>query len=322
MRAVVATVLIVTAALTAPARSDPDPADRRVVIADPDRELQHAVASTLEPWHIAVVAALDQPADAAGARRQAREASARFVVWRERTRLFVYDDQSTELDVRAVDAGTLDPVAAAGVALTIKTMMRLPPPPPDAPADAPPPPTPGPATAAPDEHRELRVQAAIGVRDASGVGADARVVVDAKVRPWARHGWRFGIGAEAGPGATIDRAGFKGTWTDWELVAETSWSYAARRWALEPWVALGLERSSLDGSDGMTAQSEHATLLAARAGATAWGRLGRWSAGVTVAFDTTSSPPTYTKPGAAAVVLDVPAFALVVAFAVATDLAW
>jgi hypothetical protein len=282
----------------------------RVVVADSDAELQRAVATALAPWKLEVIVDPIAPADTAEAQTRADADAARFVVWRANGDLLVFDRERGSAEHRESSAGTLDPVTAAAAALTIKTLMRLPPPPREDGVVTP---------AVVDERPIIRVQAGLASRFAAS-GPAARFVGMASVRPWIDHGWSFGLAGDLGTDVTVERAGFKGAWRDWAVLAVASWVYEGRVWELEPFVAGGALRSSLDGVEVMP-RIEKATLATLRAGI--WGRLryGRWSGGISVAGELTPGAPTYTKavPGGA-LIFDVPSFAFAIGLFGAVDL--
>ncbi|HUJ59696.1 MAG TPA: hypothetical protein VLX92_14425 [Kofleriaceae bacterium] len=308
MRGVIPAVLAVAAIAHATPVTHVD----RVVLADGDPELRRAIALSLRPWRIDLVVDPAPPGDVAAARARADQHAARFVVWRERDQLVVYDRDTDLAERRTAHAGALPPRDAAAAALSVKTMLRLPPPPPD---DSPPPPPAAPAVVATapadDGGPGVRVDVAGTVRVAHGLDTEtsARLGLGAMLRPWPEHGWRFGALGELGGDAAVDRAGFKGTWSDWQVLAAASWTYAAGAFELEPWAAAGVQRSTLDGSEMMFARREVATLATVRGGGTVRYRLGRWTIGAEVGLEAVLGTPTYTKTGAAAQIFEVPGVA-------------
>jgi hypothetical protein len=287
------------------------PAEARVVLADPDPELLRAVRSTLAPWKLEVVVDDAPPAGEREAQTRAEELRARFVVWRQGGALVVFDRERGSTEERESAAGPLDAVDAAAAALTVKTLMRLPPPPGEAPPDPPgAPPAP-----------ELRGQAAFATRIARGSTTEVggRFVAAMLVRPLPLFEWRLGIVADLGSTATIQRAGFKGTWSDWAVLGMTSWTFHQRRWELEPQLGAGVTRSSLDGADMSGGRHEIATLGLVRAGVAARQRLGRWTLGGAVGADMILSTPTYTRIGSSAEIFKVPAFAATFGVLAAAD---
>jgi len=312
---------IVIVSLVAPAIAVAAPG--RVLVADADPELVHAIESSLAPWRFTVVA--DQ-AQGDPAERAAR-ANARFAVWREGSVLVVVDRELGTTERRPARSGPLDPVAAAAAALTVKTMMRLPPPPVEpVPSD---PPEAVMATAGPSARASrgpaLRISAEVGARveDREQGSAGLRVRGALLVQPWARRGWRFGALVDAGPSADTDRAGFAGTWSDLGALALASWSapLTSHLW-IEPTVGAGLAYRVLDGAVGMTAQRESEVDLRVM-GAVALRRgFGAFSVALALSGDATPSTSTYTRDqGMSQVaVFETPSIALALTLGVAVDL--
>lgn len=305
-------IAIAIAAFPAGARAAP--AQARVVLADPDPELLRAVRSALAPWRLEVVVDEAPPADELEAETRADERSARFVVWRRGGALVVFDLDRGSTEERESAAGPLDAVDAAAAALTVKTLMRLPPPPP--PPEETPPDMPG-ATPPP----ELRGQAAFATRIARGSTTEVsgRFVAAVLIRPLPPFEWRLGLAADLGSTATIQRAGFKGTWSDWAVLGLTSWTFHRGRWEIEPQLGAGVTRSSLDGTDMSGGRHERATLGLVRAGIAARKRLGRWTLGGTFGADMILGTPTYTRIGSSAQIFRVPAFAAALGVLAAAD---
>jgi hypothetical protein len=310
-------ILLVAAIAAAPsiARAAPSPR-QRVVLADPDPELRHAMEQALAPYHLEVVIEGPAPADASIAEQRADADTARFVVWRDGDQLVVYDRELGTTERRASQAGVLDPPTAAAAALTIKTMMRLPPPPPTELPPVRPPPT------APEPGIELRLQAGIASRIARGdeTSTSVRFAGAAAIRPWPSAGWRFGVAADGGTATSVERAGFNGTWSEWSALAIVSWSYAGGAWELEPLVGFGVRRSTLDGLEMSVARGEAATLATARAGVWARWRVAWLTVGAGLAADEIFGTPTYTKSGTPAVVFQVPGVGLELGGVIAVDL--
>jgi hypothetical protein len=302
-------IALALAASAADARAAP--AQARVVLADPDPELLRAVRSALAPWKLEVLVDEAPPADELEAEARAGELSARFVVWRRQGALIVFDRDRSSTEERESTAGPLDAVDAAAAALTVKTLMRLPPPPEDGSPDL---------TSAPPAP-ELRGQAAFATRIARGSTTEigGRLVAAVLVRPLPRFEWRLGLAGDLGSAATIQRAGFRGTWRDWAVLGLTSWTFHQGRWEIEPQLGAGVTRSSLDGTDMTGGRHEIATLGLVRAGVAARKRLGRWTLGGAVATDMIVSTPTYTRIGSSAEIFRVPAFAAAFGVLAAAD---
>ena len=324
--AIAAAVLAsVVAALGAPERALAAPRPRqRVVLADPDPELRHAMDQALAPYHLAVVIEGTAPADAASAQDRADGDTARFVVWRDGAQLVVYDRELGTTERRASQAGVLDAPAAAAAALTIKTMMRLPPPPTEPigaaaePAEPAEPPVPATASGV-----ALRVQAGLATRIARGGDATASVRLGGAVAVQPSRGLalRLGVAADGGSATDVDRASFKGTWRDWAVLGFVSWSFGRGAWQIEPHADLGVRLSVLDGDEMKTPRSETATLLALRGGAWLRWRYARFTVGAAISVDEVFGTPTYTKTdNGAAEVFQVPGGAIELGGVIAIDL--
>ena len=163
----------------APARAQPPPA---LVLVTPPPTLTDAVTTSLSPWQIQVivVAAPAPPAELARMHHAAHVATVRG------TTLELYTTADDASQTRPVPA-PMDDVAAASVALTIKTWMRLGPPPDDAAGDRtiattppppPPPPPPAPPPPPPRAPRAIAVDARVGFgarADIGGGGVSARL---------------------------------------------------------------------------------------------------------------------------------------------------
>jgi hypothetical protein len=300
-------------AASAPSRRE------RIVLADRDPELRHAMEQALAPWHLDVVIE-GSPADAATAQHRADADTARFVVWRDGDELVVYDRELGSIERRTSRSGPLDPPAAAAAALTVKTMMRLPPPP-DALADAPAPELPI-EPARPGEARELRVQAGISTRIARGDTTDvtARMGAAAALQAWPGSRWRLGLAIDGGSSTAVERASFKGTWSEWAVLAQLSATAALGAWEIEPHAGFGVRRSTLDGSEMNSQRSEAATLATARGGVWLRRRVAQWTFGAALSVDRTFGTPTYTKAGTPAEIFQVPQNALELGGVIAVDL--
>jgi hypothetical protein len=313
LRGAVSAALVV-AWLTSPANGEPL-ARQRVVLADPDLELRHAMEQALAPWQLQVLVEGPAPSDAAAAGQRAALDIARFVVWRDGDQLVVFDRERSASERRTLQTGTLDPPAAAAAALSIKTMMRLPPPPP-------PPDDTAAAGLARAPNSAIRIQAGIVGRIARGdtTATSARFGGAVAIQPWPSTSWRFGLAGDGGTSISVNRASFKGTWGEWSALAIASWTYAHHDWQLEPNAGLGVRRSVLDGAEMGSARRDTATAATARAGIwVRWGHPG-WSVGASAAFDRTFGAPTYTKTATPAEVFQVPGLAAELGGVIALDL--
>jgi hypothetical protein len=291
-------------------------ARQRVVLADLDLELRHAMEQVLAPWHLEVVIEGAPPADTAMAQQRADADTARFVVWRDGDQLVVYDRELEISERRDSQAGTLDPPTAAAAALTIKTMMRLPPPPPPEPMPA------VAATVSPESGVEVRIQAGVATRIARGIATDvsARYGGVAQIRPW-DSGWRFGVAGDSGTATPVERAGFKGTWSEWAVLGIVSWTYSVDAWELEPHAGGGIRRSRLSGSEAMDlVRREEATLPTARGGVWVRRRFARLTVGAALDVDEVFGTPTYSRFDRPAEIFRVPGMGVEVGAVVSVDL--
>ena len=302
---------------SAPAAMSAPAARNRVVLADPDPELRHAMEQALAPWHLEIVIEGPPPADLAMAQERADADTARFVVWRQGDELVVYDRELGFTEQRTSQPGVLDPPAAAAAALTIKTMMRLPPPPPPPPTETPAS-SEGPAASS----FEVRIQAGIATRIAHGSETDlmARFGGAAEIRPWAGSSWRFGLAGDGGTSASVEHASFKGTWSEWAVLGLVSWTYTRDAWEFEPHAGGGIRSSRLDGAEMNGVRRESATLPTARGGLWVRWRAFRWTFGAALDVDGSFGTPTYSKTGAPAEIFRVPGVGVELGAVVAVDL--
>ncbi len=285
------------------------PRSTRVVLVDPDPELLRAMTTALQPWKLEVIVDAS-PIDEIGATERADALRARFVVWRSGKDLVVFDRERGDAQHRDVAAGALDPVDAASAALSVKTLMRLPPP---EEMDRPPPPTSGP---------ELRVQVGTAARIASGQ-ISGRLVGTVMVKPIAA--LRVGAMVDAGTRDEFKIASFTGTWSDWSVLAVASWTIARGKLELEPWIAGGITRSHVGATSmGAMAESidERDTLAAVRVGGAVRYRLARlWTVGASLGVEGIAGTPTYARPKPDDKELyEVPALGFAVGLVVAADL--
>ncbi|MDX2091384.1 MAG: hypothetical protein SFX73_26225 [Kofleriaceae bacterium] len=284
MRASILCALVLGSAVAAAA-----PGATRVVLADPDPELLRAVEKTLAPWALEIVVEKAAPVDIAQAAAHASGQTARFVVWRRGSDLVVFDRERGAAEYREGKAGALDPIDAAASALTVKTLMRLPPPPGTNDVAL--------ATAVTTPGPEVRVQAGAASRFSGSTHAEvsARVGGAALVRPWGQRDVRFGIAGEVGSRAEIKDGNFRGTWGDWAVLALASYTIARGRWELDPHVGVGFSRSRLEGMESSVAREDARTLAAFRLGV--WGRWreGRFTLGAGATLDSTPGAPTYVR---------------------------
>lgn len=275
------------------------------MLVDPDPELRRAMTTALRPWKLEVIvdtAPVDDPATRADAMR------ARFVVWRSGKELVVFDRERGDTQHRDVAVGALDAVDAASAALSVKTLMRLPPP--DE-IDRP----------AAKRGTELRVQVGAATRLSSQ--ASGRLVGVVMVKPL--YELRVGVLGDLGTNDEFEQASFTGRWRDRSLLATASWTFPLDRFEIEPWVAAGITRSRVTAAPmGMKkdpmAIDDGETLPALRAGASLRYRIGRWTAGASVGVEGTAGTPTYTRDAAGKPLYEVPGLALTLGIVIAADL--
>ena len=295
-------------------------ANPRAVVADGDVQLRAAIADSLKPWLFEVVPASDAPVDMAAAAQLATDNNARYVIWRDGAEVVVVDREGDKVDRRAAPAGTLDAVAAAAVALSVKTMLRLPELPPDQIVEKPRPKH----VAAPANDQdgvELRVMALVGSRFEYGLDSNVALRFGGgfAIRPWRDAGWRFGAIGDGGASATVDQAGFHGRWNNWSLLALASWDATIDHWEVGPWLAVGLEHSTMTGTQSGMARSEEQLSPALRGGAAARYRMPGWFVGGQLALEGLLTNTTYTKPDSGAQVFEIPRIGAVLSLLVGVD---
>jgi hypothetical protein len=278
--------------------------------------LRAAIAESLRPWLIEVVAEPLAPASREAATEQGADAGARYVIWREHGELVVLDLERGELARRPAPDGSLDPVAAAAAALTVKTMLRLPPPVEIGTSVAKPTPVP-----TPHEDMELRTTASTGARFEYGLDGNVALRFGASLalRPWLDRGWRFAVIGDAGAPAGVDQAGFHGEWWNWSALVGASWAHTSGAWEIGPWLAAGVEHSSLSGTEMTTSRREEALSPALRGGATATYRVDDLTVGVQLSIETLLTHTTYTKLDAPAQVFEIPPIGAVLSFVIGYD---
>ncbi|HEY4179960.1 MAG TPA: hypothetical protein VGM90_24125 [Kofleriaceae bacterium] len=255
-----------------------NPAPRRVVVTDPDPELLQAIKVSLRPWRIEVVTTPDD--------------SAEFVVSREGDELVVMDRQHATTERRPARSGVLDPVSAAESALTVKTMMRLPPPETVE--------TEVPTIPVEPEQSGVAVRVQLGAGVNAALGGDDGTVANGQLGVFVRPGstnWRFGMRGELATSTSVDVGGFKGTWNELAVLGIASWSHSlGASLEIEPWLGAGVARGVLDGTETMMIV-RHETSVGARL---AGGGIVRWvhgafSVGAGLELDGSPGRSTYTK---------------------------
>lgn len=294
----VAVVMAVMGTAAAPAAAEPV---RRIAIVNPTPELMHAAAAALAPWRIEVVDAGAPAIDPTGADSHplidtpraiaiAHDRGADRIAWLDAGELVVLDPETGISERRPAPDGADDPAAAAAVALSIKTVLRLPPPPttpttPDPVAD------PGVREPQPIELAPTAPVITLVPSAAGGI----RVPIDGTLAAHPRI--ELGLGAVFGAWPAlrpalivgyapsvgdVGRAGLKGEWSDLELGARLAIALPlGARWSLVPGVSIAAHLVHVTGS--LPPQEElDARDAGGSAGAelTLWWSAGRWAFGV------------------------------------------
>lgn len=216
--------------------------ERRVALVDPDPELDHAVALSLSPWGVAVVAmqesapGTDLPAAAARARALARQWQVSAVVWvtaaDQGSLLWIYEADTDSVSTRQLaEAPPFSSPDAASVALTLKSLLRTSELGPER-EEKPPPPRP--KLTPPAAHPErLTLTAELNSRYSARQMSELRGALSGVWWPGvgaapARFGVGLGIGA--GPGVDIERLGFSGQFRQLSLSAIVTWQVVGNRY--------------------------------------------------------------------------------------------
>jgi hypothetical protein len=244
VRAALVGVMVVLAT-GATAHADEQPAPVRVVLLGPPAELEAAVRAALAPWRVAiVVTAPAVPGDIGAAAAIADQHRASAVAWVDRGSLVVFGRSEPDLVRRPAEP--LDEATAASLALTLKTLLRLPPEPP------PPPPAPEPVVEVPavvapalPRARPWRLTAAAGARLRSEGSLEPRLTVrgERALGPVAA-----ALSIAVGTGVDVDSADYLGTWTDSAAGAALVVPVAVGVWRIAPGAGLSVHRTVIDGA--------------------------------------------------------------------------
>jgi hypothetical protein len=238
------------------------PAPRRVILVGGNPLLQRQIEIALQAWNLEIMAVAEaplvpqMPRAALQARDIAAQHGASGVVWigelAHEYSLWFYDAQSDQVVTRPLGGGEPEDAAtAAGLALTVKTLLRA-------------------STVAPPEERigaaprgpgALRIEAAGGGQLATGVGEGFDLRLDAALAWWPG---RLGVAARVrtGPGTTVDATRFSGRFGDTSFGAALRTHFALTpALVLEPGVGMSLHRTTLDGALPMTGASVHESFI-------------------------------------------------------------
>jgi hypothetical protein len=256
------------AATAAPAAADPGPI-RRVVLVNPTPDLAHAARTALAPWTIEVVEETrTDPVDATLAATIAADRVADRVAWLDGGELIVVDPATGENERRPAPAGASDAPAAASVALSLKTLLRLPPVPEVALIT----PVPPPDEPVVDD----------GVPIGGTLAAQPRVTFGFGVNHprWRR--WRASVVGAVGPEVEAGKGSLQGTWFDVEAGAQLAYEHSVHpRLAVVPRLRIAGHRTHVFGrlppQDTLDAIAYGVEIAAEAA---IWLRAGRFHAGV------------------------------------------
>ncbi|MFT3693862.1 MAG: hypothetical protein QM831_12025 [Kofleriaceae bacterium] len=275
-------------------------AEPRVIVADPDEALRTAIADMLRPWLISVDDAA--PKDHEAAITYAIEHDDRYVIWREPGALVVLDRTTNEQMRRTLADKPIGPIEAAAIALSIKTMLRL------EPVVATPPPPPVIIKHPLPEPPILRLAVSSGARAEEGLDGNVALRFGASFSIRAIDAWWVFAQGDAGASATVDQAGFRGTWLHWSALVGASYGWQAGAWELAPSLAIGIQHSTLDGTEDQMARSETALLPELRAGFAARYHLDGFAIGPVIALEWLPTTDTYTKLAAPTKVFEIPPY--------------
>jgi len=217
--------LVIAAVIGAAVRAHAQPADRLVLL-DPPHALEKAAHDQLGPYRIDVVIA---KADGSDASSIAGHYHARAVAWLDGGALVVYDAGDGAIATRPAPT-PLDDANAAGLALTLKTVLRTHWDEEDAVASAMKPPP-------------LEVGIVAGLR-LHGSTAEPRItlVADAPVGPFV-----LGVRGSLGDGAPVHQDAFTGTWNDRALGAVALWPWTAGEIAFRAGAGASLHFTDIHG---------------------------------------------------------------------------
>jgi hypothetical protein len=171
-------------------------------------------------------------------------------------------------------------------------------------------------------HRWLRVEAGAGGRYENGLDSNValRFAAAVSVQPWRDRGWRFGALADFGASAIVFQYGFRGHWNNAAALATASWSARNGVWEVGPWLAVGVERSLLFGTQDGASRTEEAYVLAVRGGVAAHRAVGAWTIGAMIGVETLPTTRTYTRPDGLQI-FEIPAIGAIAEVVVGIDLA-
>jgi hypothetical protein len=232
----------------------------------------------------------------------ADERGADRIAWLAGRELVVLDPTTGVDERRPAPDGANDPAAAASVALSLKTLLRLPPPPVEiAAVTAPEPVIEIPVEVPPPVHSRTRIVPEVGggVRIPFGGTVDPQTRISVGLgfvqpdRAWLRPSVVVGFG----PAVEAGRAGLQGTWTDVELGAQLAVVVPiSEAWSIVPRARLAIHRTHLDGRLPQQADlAETAFGVEAGLDLAVWWRVGPVHAGAGVGAGALLALPDYER---------------------------
>lgn len=277
-------------------------AEPRVIIADADDKLRTAIADMLRPWTIEIDDAAPRSRDAALA--YAFDHADRYVIWREPGALVVLDRNTNEQLRRPMSDGPIDDIRAAAIALSVKTMLRLEPIAPKTTTTTvvvrPPPPS---VSVVPPI---MRLAITAGGRVEEGIDSNLALRFGASFSVRLTGAWWLFVLGDAGASATVDQAGFHGTWMHFSTLAGASYAWQADDWEFAPWLAAGIQHSSVSGTEQQMSRTETSFLADVRGGFAVRRQFGAIAIGPVAAVEWLPATRTYTQLGGPAKVFEIP----------------
>lgn len=277
---------------------------KRIVLIDASPELVHAASAALAPWTIDVTDETwpaDQPLDDAAALELGRARTADRVAWLAGGELVVADPATGTVERRPAPDGAADAPTAAAVALTLKTVLRLPPPTATTPivtttqVDDPVEPV--------QPHADAQiaivpeVEGALRVSFGGSLDPQPRVVVGLGLTHsrWPR--WRPSVVAGFGPSVEGGTSGFKGRYSDVEAGLQLALEVpVSRAWAIVPRARFAVHRTHVSGRLPMMEDFDaHAIGYEAGADLAVWWRAGGFRAGAGVGAAALLGLPDYVR---------------------------
>ncbi|MCA9206720.1 MAG: hypothetical protein KDA55_00115, partial [Planctomycetales bacterium] len=115
--------------------------------------------------------------------------------------------------------------------------------------------------------------------------SEQRISIGLEVGVPRLRGVRVGLLGAIGTSTAIDRAGFKGTWREWNVMVSTSKAIDVRAWRLWAQAAAGVSRATLDGEQNRVTRTERATQAAGALFVGGGRRVGLFTVGAVLAAE-------------------------------------